>query len=116
MPELPLRYTMSLRIHREKKCFGAGVAELLNIVRETHSLRAATMRMDMAYSKAWSIIKTAEQQMGFKLLNATTGGRGGGGTTLTKEAEQLLSDYENFEREVREAADVLFEKHFSQYK
>lgn len=116
MPELPLKYTMSLRIHREKKCFGSGVAELLRIVRETRSLRAATMRMDMAYSKAWSIIKTAEQQMGFKLLNATTGGKGGGGATLTPEAEQLLADYENFEREVREAADALFVKHFSKYK
>ena len=116
MPELPLKYTLSLRIHRESKCFGSGVAELLRIVRETHSLRAATMRMDMAYSKAWSIIKTAEQQLGFKLLNATTGGKGGGGARLTAEAEKLLLDYENFERELRESADVLFEKYFSEYK
>ncbi|MBR0026369.1 MAG: LysR family transcriptional regulator [Clostridia bacterium] len=116
MPELPLRYTMSLRIHREKKCFGTGVAQLLRTVQETHSLRAATMRMDMAYSKAWSIIKTAEEQLGFKLLNATTGGKGGGGATLTPEAEKLLADYENFEQEMREAADALFEKYFSQYE
>ena len=116
MPEFPLRYTLSLRIHREKKCFGSGIAELLRIVRETRSLRAATMRMDMAYSKAWSIIKTAEDQLGFKLLNAITGGKGGGGATLTPEAEQLLADYEAFERELRAEADGLFEKYFSQYK
>ena len=40
----------------------------------------------------------------------------GGGATLTPEAEKLLADYENFEREVRESADALFEKYFSQYE
>ena len=53
------------------------VAELLRRVRELHSLRAAAMSMNMAYSKAWRIIRTAETVFGCKLLSSTIGGAHG---------------------------------------
>ena len=40
-----LRPVISIRIFRETKCFGPGVAELLRHVREAHSLRGAAMTM-----------------------------------------------------------------------
>lgn len=112
----PLRYSLLVRVLREKKCFGPGIAQLLQLVRETQSLRAATMSMNMAYSKAWIMMKTAEEQLGFKLLISTTGGKGGGGAMLTPEAEQLLEDYAAFRRDVVSAADELFEKYFGKYQ
>lgn len=33
--------------------------------------------MEMAYSKAWTITKGAEEGLGVKLLLSTTGGKGG---------------------------------------
>lgn len=42
-----------------ERVFGPGVAELLKRVQEHHSLRAAAFSMEMAYSKAWQIIRTA---------------------------------------------------------
>lgn len=116
MPVQPLRYSLLVRVLREKKCFGPGCAQLLQLVRETQSLRSATMQMNMAYSKAWNMMKTAEEQLGFKLLISTTGGKGGGGAMLTPEAEQLLADYEAFRRDVVLAADGLFEKYFGKYQ
>ena len=73
-----LRYTLSLRVYGEEKIFGPGIAELLERVEQTHSLRRATMDMGMAYSKAWRIVKTAENALGFPLLDSATGGKGGG--------------------------------------
>ena len=73
-----LRPVISIRIFRETKCFGPGVAELLRHVREAHSLRGAAMTMGMAYSKAWTIVKQAERELGFPLLVSVTGGRHGG--------------------------------------
>lgn len=70
-----LRPVISIRIFRETKCFGPGVAELLRHVREAHSLRGAAMTMGMAYSKAWTIVKQAERELGFPLLVSVTGGR-----------------------------------------
>ena len=73
------------------------------------------MKMNMAYSKAWTIVRNAEAQLGFKLLHSTTGGRHGGGATLTEEARELLTAYDGFCRELQETADALYEKYFSKY-
>ena len=50
-----LHANLTVRIFTDRKCFGPGVAELLRRVRELHSLRAAAMSMNMAYSKAWRL-------------------------------------------------------------
>ena len=83
-----------------ERVFGPGVAELLKRVQEHHSLRAAAFSMEMAYSKAWQIIRTAEDGFGCKLLSSTIGGRHGGGASLTPEAERLLTAYRTLETEV----------------
>ena len=55
-----MMYNLSCRLFTDAKCFGPGVAQLLHAVQELHSLRAAALSMDMAYSKAWTIIKNSE--------------------------------------------------------
>ena len=41
----------------------SGMAQLLRKVQELHSLRAAAMSMNMAYSKAWTITKKAQEDV-----------------------------------------------------
>ena len=89
-----LRYNLSCRLFTDAKCFGPGVAQLLHRVERLHSLRAAAAEMEMAYSKAWTVIKNAENALGFKLLASTTGGRHGGGAALTPEGKALLTAYD----------------------
>ena len=108
MGKKQLRYSLTLRIYGEEKCFGPGIAELLERVDEVRSLRKATISMEMAYSKAWRIIKTAEESLGFPLLRSTTGGRGGGGAELTPEAQDFLQRFRRFEEAVRGYADEAF--------
>ena len=103
-----LHYTLTLRIYGEDKCFGPGIAELLERVDEFKSLRQATISMEMAYSKAWRVIKTAEQRLGFPLLTSTTGGRGGGGAELTPQARDFLQRFRKLEEAVRGYADEAF--------
>lgn len=104
-----LRLALTLRIFSEdEKCFGPGIAELLERVDRMQSLRQATMSMEMAYSKAWRVLKTAERELGFPLLDTSTGGKGGGGATLTPEARRFLESYRAFERAVRSYADEAF--------
>ena len=89
--EKNLHPVISVRIFREEKCFGPGVAVLLKNVQEHRSLRSAAASMGMAYSKSWTILKTSENELGFKLLHSTTGGRHGGGAALTDVAYALQS-------------------------
>ena len=60
--ELHLKLTIRLFTDDNQRCFGPGIATLLERVREHRSLRAAASSMEMAYSKAWRIIRTAEQK------------------------------------------------------
>lgn len=85
MAETKLHPVITVRLYTDEKCFGPGVAMLLERVDRLHSLRSAAMDMDMAYSKAWTILRNAEKCLGFKLISSTTGGRHGGGAVLTPE-------------------------------
>ena len=109
-----LHAKMTVRLYvGEEKSFGPGIARLLHRVEELHSLRAAAISMDMAYSKAWSIIRQAESSLGFSLLNRTVGGRNGGGANLTDEAAELLSTYDAYCLEVDSYAKALFAEKFA---
>jgi molybdate transport repressor ModE-like protein len=107
-----LTYNLSIRLFTDVKCFGPGIAQLLHRVQRLHSLRAAAADMQMAYSKAWTIIKNCEREMGFPLLSSTTGGRGGGGAVLTEEGTRLLEAYDAFCTELRGHGDALFREKF----
>ena len=106
---------LTVRIFGEEKCFGPGVAVLLRKVRELHSLRAAAMSLSMAYSKAWMVIRNAENGLGFPLLLSNTGGRNGGGAALTDEARLMLAAYDEYCEKLRAYGEKLFEETFAFY-
>ena len=110
-----LHPALTVRLYTDKKCFGPGVAMLLRRVRTLHSLRAAAMDMDMAYSKAWTILREAERGLGFKLVHSTTGGRRGGGAVLTGEGQRLLDAFDAYEAQLKEAAVRLFPQYFQEF-
>ena len=106
---------LTARLFAEEKCYGPGVEQLLKAVEKHRSLRAAAASMSMAYSKAWTILKTSEEELGFKLLHTTTGGRHGGGATLTPEAQALLEAYTAYCTALKAAGTALFEEHFREF-
>ena len=99
-----IRFVVSPRIMGEEKFFGPGIAVLLHRVEAYRSIRQATMSMGMAYSKAWAIIRRAERELGFPLLNTTPGGKEGGGASLTP----FLEQYDRFCALVNEHARADF--------
>lgn len=107
-----LRYGVSIKLYGEGKAFGPGIAALLRNVEQTGSLQGAAAAMNMAYSKAWKILKETEKEWGITLTDRETGGRDGGGSTLTPEAREILEHYEAFIKDSRRALDQLFGQHF----
>ena len=79
-----------------EKFFGEGPARLLHAIAETGSLRAASMSMNMAYTKALRLMKKAEETLGFVLIARTTGGKDGGGSVVTAEGKEWLERYEAY--------------------
>ena len=99
----------------DQKCFGPGVSQLLKRVDELHSLRAAALSMSMAYSKAWTVVRNAEDGLGFHLLTSTAGGKHGGGAELTDEARQMIAAYDAYCEKLRAYGAALFEETFAFY-
>ena len=114
--ELHLKLTVRLYSDDNHRCFGPGIATLLERVREHRSLRAAALSMEMAYSKAWRIIRTAEDVFGCKLLDSTIGGQHGGGAVLTPEAERLLGVYRAYQADVEAYARGRFDEAFGSFR
>lgn len=59
------------------------------------------------------MIKDIEWELGFPIVEKWTGGSKGGGTSITKEGEELIETYEKFIDEVIESTKKLYKKYFS---
>ena len=95
--------------------FGEGPCRLLHLIEETGSLRAAAISMGMAYTKALTIMKRAEKNLGFPLTARRIGGKGGGGSALTPEAKEFLHDYETYRDACIQSSRELYSQIFSKY-
>ena len=109
----PLHSVVSIRLFCDEKCFGPGLANLLELVIESKSLAGASKKMNMAYSKAWKMVKQAEKELGFNLLDMSSGGKNGGGAVPTDECMYLLEEYRTFEQECNQSIEKIFFNHFT---
>lgn len=97
-----------------EKFFGEGPCRLLHAVEETGSLRAGAASLGMAYTKALKILNHAEKALGFPLTIRATGGKSGGGSTLTEEGKAWLEKYEAYRDACKEANQKLYDQYFSE--
>ena len=109
---MPVKAKVKLTLCTDERFFGPGVCELLERIRETGSIQAAAARMELSYSKGSRMIKKAEEQLGFRLLERRIGGAGGGGSRLTPEAKDLLEKYHALAQCVQADADSAFREIF----
>lgn len=90
------RYSMDIRLRicsAQEPVFGSGICHLLKKTAQYESLKAAADSMGMSYKKALFIVKRAETHFGTPLLVRSTGGFGGGGSTLTPFAVELTNEF-----------------------
>jgi molybdate transport repressor ModE-like protein len=87
-----------------EKCFGPGIADVLERIERHGSLRKAAGEMNMAYSRAWQLVRACEAALGFELIERAVGGHAGGGSRLTPRGAKLLADYRGLEARLKAAA------------
>ncbi|MDP6925182.1 MAG: LysR family transcriptional regulator [Candidatus Scalindua sp.] len=108
---------MKLKIWMEQDgsvAFAEGRRMLLEAVDRLGSLNAAAKELGMSYRAAWGKIKATEEALGLKLLDVTTGGKGGGGAKLTHEARELVSSYSKYVEKMSSIAEKEFKLMFKQ--
>ena len=72
---------------------GPGKVALLEAIARTGSISAAARSMNMSYRRAWLLVDTVNRCFKEDLVVTSTGGRGGGGATVTALGEEVLKRY-----------------------
>ncbi len=75
---------------------GYGRIELLEKIRDTGSLRKASIEMKMSYQQAWNLINQMNDRIGEPLVLLSRGGKGGGTTVLTEKGEKAIQAFHRF--------------------
>jgi len=84
---------------------GNGRVRLLEEIEKTGSINAAAKAMKMSYKAAWERIKQMNALAKEPIITKTTGGKGGGGSTLTPYAHELIATFKRFEELHRQFID-----------
>ena len=93
----PQKFDLKIRLYNQEKSFGKGVYELMKKTQSFGSLSGAYKAMKMSNSKAWKILKRAEEDLDMPLVERISGGK---------------EKYEKFIQEMNEYAGVRFKEIF----
>jgi molybdate transport system regulatory protein len=94
----PRKGALRLRIVlRPGAALGPGKIDLLEAIAETGSIRAAGSRFKMSYRRAWSLVAELNGMFRTPLVEAETGGRGGGGAKLTPLGKRVVESFRAME-------------------
>lgn len=83
---------------------GPGKIDLLRQVGETRSIAAAARALGVPYKRAWLLIESLNQGFGRPVVETATGGKGGGGASLTTLGQQLIERYDALEASLNASA------------
>lgn len=85
---------------------------LLKAIADTGSISGAAAQLGIHYRTAWRKIHEMETRLGTRLVETQTGGREGGGATLTPFALAHIDKFTAFARKVEQAVQTAYESHF----
>lgn len=105
-----MQYDMKIRVFNQHPNFGKGCVQLLKLCDEYGSLSKAYKAMGMSNSKAWRLIKQAQEDLGVILVHTSSGGVHGGGSILTPEGKDMVDKYERYCAKAKELCDQAFKE------
>jgi molybdate transport system regulatory protein len=76
---------------------GPGKADLLQAIARTGSISAAAREMGMSYRRAWLLVEGMNTTFRRPLVETLTGGRSGGGASITELGVEVLRRYRAIE-------------------
>lgn len=74
-----------------------GKAELMELIRQSGSIRQAAAKMDMSYRRAWLLVDELNHLFREPVIETKQGGKSGGGAALTPFGGELLARFRAME-------------------
>lgn len=93
----PLKIKLQLFVGDER-AFGPGRADLLAAIDREGSISAAARSLGMSYRYAWMLVESMNHCFVEKLVEASPGGKRGGGAVLTDVGRGALVAYRTLEQ------------------
>ena len=81
-------------VGKEGTFLGEGRVALLHAINRLGSISKAAKSMNMSYLKAWKLVKSMNQTSPKPLVKKSSGGKDGGGTTLTEYGHKAIKLFE----------------------
>lgn len=94
---------LTLYLGEDRHKLGPGKIRLLEAIRDGGSISAAARAMQMAYRHAWELVDELNACFAEPVVEASAGGRRGGGATLTPWGEELILCFHAMESATRKA-------------
>jgi molybdate transport system regulatory protein len=89
---------LTLRILAEKyPAMGPGKAQLIAAIDVSGSISAAARTMNMSYRRAWQLVEALNRSFSEPVVLTATGGKRGGGASVTPFGRELLRRYRAME-------------------
>lgn len=73
--------------------FGAGLIQILEVIRRTGSIKQAAADLGRSYRHVWARLKRAEDAVGKALVTSRVGGQGTHRSDLTPAAADLIAQF-----------------------
>ncbi|MEE9406476.1 MAG: LysR family transcriptional regulator [Polaribacter sp.] len=108
-----MSYKIKSRVWIEKNdsiFLGEGRIKLLKAIHETGSLSKAAKSLNMSYNKAWNLIDAVNKKADTPIVIKNTGGKNGGGTTITSHGKELINAFEVINKNCWKYLDKQIEK------
>jgi molybdate transport system regulatory protein len=97
--------SLSLRINLDPDGrIGPGKIDLLEQIASSGSISAAARAMEMSYKRAWDLVDEMNMLFGRPLVSAQTGGKHGGGASLTSFGKTVVTRFRAMESAALAAA------------
>ena len=90
---------VKVQLVKNEAFFGPGMMVLLKQIEVLGNIREACEKTGMSYSKGWTLIRTAEKEMGCTIVERSPGGKHGGTARVTATGRRLMDKYEKLCRE-----------------
>jgi molybdate transport system regulatory protein len=96
--------SLSIRLDLPGGRLGPGKVALLEAIAREGSISAAARSIGMSYRRAWALVEQVNATFGGPAVEASAGGRQGGGAALTPLGRDLVAAYRAIEDAAAAAA------------
>jgi molybdate transport system regulatory protein len=84
----------------EHSSIGPGKIRLLEAIRDSGSLSQAARDIGMSYRRAWLLVESLRRSFRESVTVASTGGKDGGGMSVTEFGGAMIESYRQLERDL----------------